>query len=69
MWERRYTKAMAFQDVFDEGEPVYGSEPEPWQPPPRCPQCHGNQTRFMTLNYEVSVYACDMCGIQFETEG
>lgn len=62
---------MASQDPFDdessdaqEPEP----EPEPWRPPARCPECHGSQTRFITLNYEMSVYECEVCGVQFEVE-
>lgn len=42
--------------------------PEPWRPPVRCPQCNGVQTRFLTLRYEVSVYECETCGLQFEVE-
>ena len=59
---------MGLQEIFGEGEPAYEPEPEPWRPPARCPQCLGNQTRFLTVSDEMAVYECDVCGIQFETE-
>ena len=59
---------MSIQDVFDDAEPAHEAEPEPWRPPVRCPQCHGLQTRFLTLNYEMSVYACEVCNVKFEIE-
>ena len=58
---------MHSQDAFDE-EPLHEQEPESWRPPAECPQCHGTQTRLMTLRYEMSIYECEACGIQFETE-
>ena len=54
--------------MVDDEEPLRDQGSEPWRPPARCPQCHGIQTRFITLNYEMSVYECELCGIQFETE-
>ena len=39
-----------------------------WQPPARCPQCRGAQTRFIRMEYEASVYECEVCGVQFEAE-
>ena len=59
---------MAFHDVFEGDEPVQDRQPEPWRPPARCPQCHGNQTRLVSMEYEMSVYECEVCGIQFEAE-
>ncbi len=59
---------MTADDVFDDDEPVHDAEPEPWRPPVRCPQCHGDQTRFLTLHHEMSVYQCEVCGVKFETE-
>ena len=59
---------MDVQDTFSEDDPAYEAEPEPWRPPAHCPQCLGNQTRFLTTEDEMSVYKCDVCGIQFETE-
>jgi rubredoxin len=58
---------MSAQDEFDE-EPTFEAEPESWQPPARCPQCRGAQTRFIRMEYEASVYECEVCGIQFEAE-
>jgi len=59
---------MEFQDDFGEDEPAYAPDAEPWRLPARCPHCLGNQTRFISLSYEMSVYECDVCGIQFEAE-
>ena len=60
---------MASQDPLDdESSDAQEPEPEPWRPPARCPECHGSQTRFITLNYEMSVYECEVCGVQFEVE-
>jgi len=56
-----------FSDEDEESVPEQ-EEPEAWRPPARCPHCLGNQTRFLTLNYEMSVYECELCGIQFEVE-
>ena len=56
------------QDVFGEEEPAFEAEPESWRPPARCPQCRTAQTRFIRMEYEASVYECDICGIQFEAE-
>lgn len=43
-------------------------EPQGWRPPVACPQCGRTETRFVTLNYEMSVYVCEGCGVQFETD-
>ena len=59
---------MVFPDAFEEDEPLGDPEAESWRPPARCPQCLGNQTRFITLHYEMSVYECEVCGIQFEAD-
>ncbi len=59
---------MLLQESFGDEEPLGEQEPESWRPPVRCPQCHGIQTRFLTLHYEMSVYECEVCGIQFEAE-
>jgi hypothetical protein len=62
---------MSVPDFFDEEDepvPEWGEEAETWRPPARCPQCMSAQTRFLTMNYEMSVYECDVCGIQFEVE-
>lgn len=59
---------MDVQDTFSEDEPAGEPEPAPWRPPARCPQCLGSQTRFITMESEMSVYECDVCGVQFETE-
>jgi hypothetical protein len=39
-----------------------------WRPPARCPDCHGLQTRFVRMEEEMSVYACESCGVEFEIE-
>ena len=58
---------MNLQDAFEaEGGPE--REPEAWRAPVRCPECHGIETRFVTMNYEMSVYECDLCGAEFEVE-
>lgn len=55
-------------------EPPFDDEPVPeeksavWRPPARCPECRANQTRFVGMNYEMSVYECDVCGTKFEAE-
>ncbi len=51
----------------DSEEPV-SEEPEPWHPPVLCPQCGQTQTRFVGMRYEVSVYECELCQVQFEIE-
>lgn len=56
------------QDVFGDDEPVHEHEPEPWRSPVRCPQCSREDTRFVTLQHEMSVYECTICGTQFEIE-
>ena len=53
---------------FDEGEPQFEPEPEPWRPPVACPRCQSQETRFLTMNYERSIYACQACGNEFEIE-
>lgn len=55
------------EDVFEEGE-LPPEEPETWHPPVPCPQCRQTRTRFVTMRYEMSVYECELCGIQFEVE-
>ena len=59
---------MALQDVFGDDEPVHDREPEAWRPPVPCPNCDSNETRFVTLRHEMSVYECEVCGTQFEVE-
>lgn len=56
------------QGGFLEEEGFFSEEPEPWRPPVRCPQCNGVQTRFLAMRYEVSVYECEACGLQFEAD-
>ena len=56
------------EDVFGEDEPIHDREPDPWRPPAHCPKCHTDQTRFVTLKHEMSVYECELCGTQFEVE-
>ena len=51
-----------------EEEPVPQEEPEPWRAPAVCPQCHGTETRFVELRYEMSVYVCERCACEFEVE-
>jgi hypothetical protein len=58
---------MASDAPFEE-ESVPEGAPEPWRPPVRCPGCRGLQTRFVTMNYEMSVYECESCGLEFEHE-
>ena len=55
------------KNPFDD---VPGPEEESavWRPPARCPECRGNQTRFIGMNYEMSVYECAVCGTEFEVE-
>ena len=59
---------MVFQDPFSDEEPLGDEAPASWRPPVRCPQCHGMNTRFMTLQYEMSVYECDECGVENRKE-
>ena len=54
--------------AFEEGEPSFEAEPEPWQAPARCPGCRTAQTRFIRMEHEASVYECQLCGIEFEAE-
>lgn len=56
------------EDVFGDDEPVHDREPEPWRPPVRCRKCKSDQTRFVTLTHEMSVYTCEICGTGFEVE-
>ncbi len=58
---------MELQGEFEEEHGPH-QEPEPWRAPMRCPECHGIQTRFVTMNYEMSVYECELCGAEFEVE-
>ena len=57
---------MVTDDVFGGEEPA--QEPERWRPPVACPQCRQTQTRFVTLHHEMSVYVCEVCGVQFEVD-
>ena len=41
---------------------------ETWHPPVRCPQCAGLNTRFVSMQYEASMYACELCGVEFEAD-
>lgn len=59
---------MRNDDALFDDEPVPEEEPTAWRAPARCPECHGNQTRFVSMNYEMSVYTCDVCGTEFEVE-
>jgi len=43
-------------------------EPEPWRPPVPCPTCGQTQTRFVGMRYEMSVYECEFCQLQFEVD-
>ncbi len=54
-------------DFFEEGEDLPEFE-EVWQPPVRCPKCHQDETRLVTMKFEVSVYVCEICNVQFEIE-
>ena len=58
---------MAGSPFADSEEPP-SEEPESWHPPAACPQCGRTQTRFVGRHYEVSVYACELCEIQFEAD-
>ena len=51
-----------------EEDPAPEWEPEPWRPPAVCPQCGSTDTRLLTLRHEMSVYTCEVCHVQFETE-
>ena len=59
---------MPSEDVFGDNEPVHDQEPEPWRAPVRCPKCNSDQTRFRTLQYEMSIYECELCRTRFEIE-
>ncbi len=59
--------SMMGEDFFREGE-LPPEEPPSWHPPVPCPQCQHTKTRFVTLQYERSVYECEACRIQFEVE-
>lgn len=54
-------------DFFQEGDDVPDEAPT-WHPPVKCPKCYSDQTRFVALKYEMSVYVCEICNIQFEEE-
>lgn len=43
-------------------------EAQEWRPPVACPKCGRTETRFVTLNYEMSVYECEACETQFEVD-
>lgn len=52
-----------------EGDALVPDEPpESWRPPVVCPECGTDQARFVTLRYEMSVYACEVCHLEFEVE-
>ncbi len=53
---------------LEDEELPYEEEPKPWRAPVVCPRCHGTNTQFVSLRYEDSVYACELCGIEFEVE-
>ena len=55
------------EDVFGAEEPP-SAEPEPWRPPVGCPRCQGTRTRLVGMHYEMSVYECELCRLQFEVE-
>lgn len=54
-------------DFFKEGDDVPDEKPQ-WRPPVSCPRCYKADTRFLTLNYEISVYLCNICDVEFEVE-
>ena len=56
---------MTPEDFWKEGEEP-AEEPQGWKPPVPCPQCQRTETRFVTYHYEMSVYLCEICGVQFE---
>lgn len=56
------------REEFGEGGEGFPGEPGGWRPPMRCPQCHQMETHFVTLRYEMSVYECELCGMEFEVE-
>ena len=58
---------MQQENFFEEGE-LFPEEPSVWKPPVPCPRCGLNDTRFLTLTYEVSVYICDVCSTRFEID-
>ena len=57
----------AMEDPLDDELP-----PEPdeggWRAPAVCPRCFQNKTEFAGMNYEVSVYRCLVCRVEFEAE-
>ena len=55
------------EDGFDEGQ-LPPDEPGGWRPPVACPNCLQPSTRLITLQHEMSLYACERCRIQFEIE-
>lgn len=59
---------MTLEDVFGDDEPIHDQEPEPWRPAVRCPKCDSDQTRFLSLQHEMSIYTCELCKTRFETE-
>jgi len=66
---RHDRRVMSLPEVFGEDdEPIPQGEPEPWRPPVSCPNCQNGETRFVTLRYEMSVYVCEICGVEFEVE-
>ena len=57
---------MTLQEFSEGDEPT--PEREPWRPPVQCPQCGTDQTRFVALRHEMSVYTCEFCDVEFEVE-
>ena len=55
------------EDFFEEGE-LPPDEPATWRPPVACPQCRQTHTRLVSLHHEMSLYACELCQLEFEVE-
>ncbi|MDP3722920.1 MAG: hypothetical protein Q8R91_05410 [Candidatus Omnitrophota bacterium] len=53
---------------FADSEEPPSEGPEGWRPPVPCPQCGQTQTRFVEMRYEMSVYECELCQLQFEAD-
>jgi len=67
LWPAKEWHGVILEDGSDESElPL--EEPESWRPPVACPQCRQTDTRFVSMRYEVLVYECALCEIQFEVE-
>jgi len=52
----------------DDGGAVPEAGPQGWRPPVVCPRCGGYECRMVTMEYEVSVYECVLCGVRFELD-